>query len=138
MNPPHTLLQVGVKIALRNHSGQYLLVRRSPEKYPDVQDSWDIVGGRIVPGTPLSDNIIREIKEETGLDYEGSPRLIAAQDILRTPGKHVVRLTYTGELDGTPKLSDEGLEYRWLTLTELQTLEGLDQYFKAALALLKS
>ena len=65
-------LQVGVKALLKNKEGKYLLVRRSSEKYPEVGARWDIVGGRINPGTPLFDNLKREVKEETGLDVEVS------------------------------------------------------------------
>ena len=128
-------LQVGVKILLRNEEGKYLLVRRSLEKYPEVGDhQWDIVGGRIDPGFPLIDNLEREIKEEVGLVLEKEPRLIAAQDILRIPGRHVVRLTYVGEIHGEPKLDpDEHSEYGWFTLHEMKSLEGLDLYFKEVL-----
>ena len=57
-------LQVGVKVFLKNLQGKYLLVRRSPKKYPEVGALWDIVGGRINPGSPLLENLKREKKEE--------------------------------------------------------------------------
>jgi|SRR3989304_8372150 len=128
-------LQVGVKILLKNGEGKYLLVRRSLTKYPEVGDhQWDIVGGRIDPGFPLLDNLKREIKEEVGLDLTNEPRLVAAQDILRIPGRHVIRLTYIGEIHGEPKLNlDEHSEYGWFTLEEIKNLQGLDLYFKEVL-----
>jgi len=128
-------LQVGVKILLKGAEGKYLLVRRSPTKYPEVGDhQWDIVGGRIDPGFPLLDNLKREIKEEVGLDLTNEPRLVAAQDILRIPGRHVIRLTYIGEIHGEPKLDpDEHSEYGWFTLHEIKNLQGLDLYFKEVL-----
>ena len=86
-------LQVGVKILLKNREGKFLLVRRNPKKYPEVGPKWDIIGGRIIPGTPLLENLQREIKEEVNLDYAGNPALVAAQDILKSADKHVVRLT---------------------------------------------
>ncbi len=58
-------LQVGVKALLKNSAGKYLLLRRNPEKYPEVGATWDIVGGRIDPGTPLFENLKREVYEET-------------------------------------------------------------------------
>ncbi len=61
-------LQVGVKVLLRNKENKYLLLRRSPEKYPNAPLDWDIVGGRINPGLTLLDNLKREVKKETGLD----------------------------------------------------------------------
>jgi ADP-ribose pyrophosphatase YjhB (NUDIX family) len=125
-------LQVGVKVLLKNREGKYLLVRRSPKKYPEVGPKWDIVGGRIDPGTPLLDNLKREVMEETGLTLTSEVRLVAAQDILRVPGRHVVRLTYVGEIEGEPKLDDDHLEYGWFTMDEIRGMsrEVLDSYFK--------
>lgn len=123
-------LQVGVKVLLKNSEGKYLLLRRSPKKYTDVAGDWDIVGGRIEPGTPLLDNLKREIKEETGLMLTDEPKLVAAQDILRIPGRHVVRLTYIARIDGEPKLDGDHLEYKWFTKEELNHLQELDIYFK--------
>ena len=104
-------LQVGVKILLKNTEGKYLLVRRSSEKHPEVGAMWDIVGGRIEVGTPLLENLKREIFEETKLDLVGEPKLIAAQDILKSD-KHVVRLTYVGEAQGDVILDEENTEYK--------------------------
>ncbi|HWP61798.1 MAG TPA: NUDIX domain-containing protein [Candidatus Paceibacterota bacterium] len=126
-------LQVGVKILLKNPEGKYLLMRRSPEKYPETQ-KWDIPGGRIHPGTPLLENLAREVAEETGLTISNSPRLIAAQDILKMPKLHVVRLTYVGEAEGNPQLSEEHTEYGWFTMDEIRTLEPLDSYVKTLLS----
>jgi len=126
-------LQVGVKIVLQNQEGKYLLLRRSPEKYKGVVGTWDIVGGRIDPGASLLENLKREIKEETGLVFSEEPRLIAAQDILRVPGRHVVRLTYIGGIDGEPKLGDEHIEFQWCTRGTLFHLDDLDIYFRELL-----
>lgn len=126
------VLQVGVKILFKNPAGQYLLVRRNPKKYPEVGPKWDIVGGRIDPGSPLLENLKREVKEEVNLAYTGEPRLVAAQDILRVPGRHVVRLTYTGEISGNPVLDDDHLEAKWFGAEDIKNLSEaeLDIYFK--------
>jgi len=127
-------LQVGVKVLLKNAEGKYLLLRRSLEKYPDIKGRWDIVGGRIEIGTPLLENLAREVKEETGMDLVGEPRLCAAQDILRAPGRHIVRLTYVGQAKGEIVLDmSENDQYRWLTGEELMRLEDVDVYVKGLL-----
>ncbi len=127
-------LQVGVKVLLRNKEGKYLLLRRSPVKYGEVRGSWDIAGGRINPGTPLLENLKREVKEETNLDLNEIPKLIAAQDILLAPGRHVVRLTYKGTIEGEPTLdTEENTEYKWLSLIEVKNLENTDIYLKELL-----
>ena len=123
-------LQVGVKALLKNREGKYLLVRRSSEKYPEVGARWDIVGGRINSGTTLLDNLKREIKEEVGLNLTEEPKLIAAQDILRIEGRHVVRLTYLGIIEGQPKLDEDHTEFNWFTMEEIKKLENLDIYFR--------
>lgn len=129
-------LQVGVKALLKNKEGKYLLARRSLKKYPEAPGAiWDIIGGRIEVGTPLLENLRREIMEETSLELKGEVKLIGAQDILRVPGRHVVRLTYLGEIDGEPKINEENTEWRWFTIEEMKKLnpDELAQYFKELL-----
>lgn len=127
-------LQVGVKVLLKNKEGNYLMLRRSLEKYPDIKGRWDIVGGRIDPGSGLLDNLKREIKEETNLDLIKEPKLIAAQDIIPNAEKHVVRLTYIGEIEGDIKLDEsENDMYKWYSAEELKDLEDMDIYFKKLL-----
>lgn len=124
-------LQVGVKIFLKNSEGKYLIVKRSEQKYPEVQRPWDIVGGRINPGEDLLTNLRREVKEETQLEITSEPRLVFAQDIMPNPEKHVVRLTYVGETTGEPVLdTGENTEYKWLSTDEMIDLEGLDEFTK--------
>jgi len=125
------ILQVGVKIFLRNQDGKYLLMRRSPEKYPGVRGEWDIPGGRINPGSLLIENLRREVMEETQLKIISEPKLIYAQDIIPNDEKHVVRLSYVGETSGEPILDiSENVEYKWLSLNELKSYENVDIYAK--------
>ena len=125
-------LQVGVKVLLKNSKGEYLLQHRNKDKYPDAQIGWDVVGGRIIPGTPLLTNLKREVKEETGLKLIKVGRVLGVQDILRITNKHIVRVTYLGKASGKIKLDkEENTEYKWFTLKELKSLpkKSLDMYF---------
>lgn len=131
---------VGVKALLKNKEGKYLLARRNPKKYPEIGAKWDIVGGRIEIGAPLMENLKREVVEETGLELKEKPELIFAQDILRVPDRHVVRLTYAASIDGEPKADgEENTELRWFSLSEILALpkeEGdiyLDEVLKAVI-----
>ena len=122
------VLQVGVKILLINSEGKCLLLRRSLSKYPDISD---IVGGWIEPGTGLLENLQREIKEETGLELVGEPKLLAAQDIFRKANHHIVRLTYVGKSRGEVVLdTEENDMYRWCTEKEFERVEDMDFYLK--------
>jgi hypothetical protein len=59
---------------------------------------------------------------------------MAAQDILRIAGKHVVRLTYQAEAEGEVKLDmGENDEYKWLSLSEMKKMKNIDIYFKELL-----
>jgi ADP-ribose pyrophosphatase YjhB (NUDIX family) len=123
------ILQVGVKAFLKNSEGKYLLVKRSADKYKNTKGTWDIVGGRIDPGTKLLDNLRREVKEETQLDVVSDPVLIAAQDIIPNAEKHVVRLTYVASAQGQLILDMlENNEYEWLTIAEMKNKADLDVY----------
>ena len=122
------ILQVGVKALLQNPQGKYLLLKRNTEKYKNIRGTWDIVGGRINPGTVLLENLTREISEETGLELKETPTLIAAQDILTNDERHIVRLTYLAKIKGTPILSEESVEYSWVTFDELKNHQDLDIY----------
>lgn len=128
-------LQVGVKVFLKNKDEKYLLLHRSTEKYKDVQGSWDIVGGRIDHGSPLVENLKREVDEETKLKITSEPKLIYAQDIILTgKERHIVRLTYTASTQGIPILdTSENVEFRWLTIEELEKQEDLDIYVREIL-----
>ncbi len=125
-------LQVGVKMLIRNSSGKYLLQRRNPKKYIDAQIGWEVVGGRINPGTPLLDNLKREVFEETGLKLTKITMILGVQDILRIKDKHIVRITYLGEAKGKIVLdTNENIVFNWFAKDELKKLpkKNLDMYF---------
>ncbi len=132
------LLQVGVKIFLKNHEGKFLLLERNLEKYPEISktEKWDIVGGRINPETPLMANLEREIFEETKLVLKSEPRLICAQDIMK-PDKHVVRLTYLGQTEGDPQIDEEHKNFKWFSMDELLAMPDMDKFAKEALGKLQ-
>lgn len=128
-------LQVGVKVLLKNSEGKFLFIRTNPNKYPEKGSVWDIVGGRIEIGVTLLENLKREVKEEVSLEVVENIKLVDAQDILNIdgyPGRHVVRLTFTADTEGEPKINDESTEFRWFTAEEIKALpaESLDIFFE--------
>jgi ADP-ribose pyrophosphatase YjhB (NUDIX family) len=116
-----------VKVLLQDEDGKFLLIRRSQEKYPEVENPWDIPGGRINIGSPLLENLQREVTEETSLKVLGIPELVDAQDIIR-PEKHVVRLTYIAQSSGHPQLSADHTEFQWLERKDALELQGIDPF----------
>lgn len=56
---------LGVKALIFNCNGKVLLLERD---HPIKKIYWDIPGGRLQKGESLMDTLLREVKEETGLD----------------------------------------------------------------------
>lgn len=121
-------LQVGVKAFLVNSRDKYLVLKRSSIIYPNIKNNWDVPGGRINPGTTLFENLKREIFEETCLEILGKPKLICAQDIIHANEKHIVRLTFFAKTKGDPRLNNESIDFKWLSLSEMLALKKLDEY----------
>lgn len=113
-------LQVGVKVLLKNPKGKYLLIRRAPAE-KNGPSKWDIPGGRMNAGSTMMENLAREVMEETGLVMTSEPKVLGIQDML-WPDRHVVRITHTGTIDGTPTLSEEHTEYTWFDLDDIVAL----------------
>jgi 8-oxo-dGTP diphosphatase len=127
---PNISLQVGVKALLYNTSRQFLLIKRSA-KYSRLVGQWDLPGGRMEPGTNLLTNLVREIREETGLTMAYQPILLAAQDIFTKDNHHIVCLTYLSRAKGAVTLNpDESRDYKWCSWTDLTRHKNLDPFLK--------
>lgn len=64
--------QVGIKALIRNDKGQILMVH-IPE-WSGNAEHWDLPGGRIDEGEKFLDTLKRELLEEIGVAYEGTPK----------------------------------------------------------------
>lgn len=74
---------------------------------------WEFPGGRLEFGETPAEGILREIREETGLDAALN-RLLYAANFMPVPSCHIVVLTYLAEAgSGDVVLSDEHTEYVW-------------------------
>ena len=63
--------QVPIVVAvIKNDAGQLLIARRNDPSLSDAHDKWELVGGRLEWAESPEQAIIREVKEEAGLDVE--------------------------------------------------------------------
>lgn len=75
-------------------------------------------GGHIEPGESLTDSVIREIKEETGLTIS-NPKLCGVKDWIQEDGSRYIVLLYkTDEYEGELKSSEEGQIF-WLDRNDI-------------------
>lgn len=76
---------VGVGAVVVDDEGQVLLVRRGTEP---MKGHWSLPGGLVEVGEALSDGLVREVKEETGLDVQ-PVELIELLDRIQRDGDRV-------------------------------------------------
>lgn len=85
----------------------------------------DLPGGFLEPGEHPVDAVIREVREELGVEIGGiAGPLIMATHNYGEGGPFVLALGFAARLvDGDPKPADDVAEFRWATAGEL---DGLD------------
>lgn len=104
--------------ALLTCEGKVLLVRRSLSEHsgPGV---WECPGGKIEFGEDPQQALLREIKEETGLQAEPGPILYASSAVYGST--QLILITYRARaLSQKVTLSEEHCDYLWATKSQLR------------------
>jgi len=94
-------LFVGAK-AVVHYKGKVLLLRESKDYVDGTEEGkWDMPGGRIEPDEEVRDGLVREVKEESGLDVVPG-KLLGVFDgfpVIQGEKCHVVRIYFLCEAD---------------------------------------
>ena len=102
------------------HEGKLLMVQEGKEH---CRGQWGLPGGRVEPGEPLAEAIVREVLEETGYEV----RLTGMTRVLRyisQLGFHCVRFNFVAEVvAGAPAIDGgEILDVQWLGFDEIAAM----------------
>jgi 8-oxo-dGTP diphosphatase len=94
-------------------------------KYDPGKGKWSIPGGIVELGENVEQTVIREVKEETGLDVEKPNLIDVVSNITRASNGeikyHFVIIDYFVKLKGgTPKAASDAEELRWVTFNEVE------------------
>ena len=113
---------VGVGAFTLNERGEVLLMRRSLNK--SMPGMWIIPGGKVDFGESLTAAVIRETKEEVGVDIVIDREFPMFDDILPDEREHWVSGIFLAHIvGGVPEIREPEKceEIGWFSLTELPT-----------------
>jgi mutator protein MutT len=104
--------------------GRVLLIRRGK---PPLLGRWTIPGGTVELGETLEQTLVREMKEETGLEVEPIEMLTVFDRIEREGEEvvfHYVIVDYLcHHVSGEAQAGSDALEARWVAPEELEPLD---------------
>jgi 8-oxo-dGTP pyrophosphatase MutT (NUDIX family) len=120
------------KALLLDDAGNMLILRRS-STHPTLAHFPDLPGGLIEPDEKLTEGLLREIREETGLivaEHEVRP-IYAGTEVYGDESR--VRILYAGRLPSGAKphitVSQEHESAEWLPLSEIESIEQAHHSF---------
>ncbi|MFD3324287.1 (deoxy)nucleoside triphosphate pyrophosphohydrolase [Streptomyces sp. NPDC058701] len=104
------------------HEGRLLAARRSAP--PELAGRWELPGGKAEPGESVPEALVRELREELGVEAEPLERIPGEWPL--KPG--LVLHVWTARLvSGEPAPLEDHDELRWLRPDELDSVDWLDQ-----------
>jgi 8-oxo-dGTP diphosphatase len=101
---------------IKDSHGRLLLIKRG---HAPQAGRWSLPGGRVEPGETDQQAVIREIREETGLDIR-CDRLVGSVQRLSPPDAVLEISDYAATVTGgTLVAGDDAAEARWVSPAEL-------------------
>ena len=117
-----------VHVWIRNSKGEYLISQRSANR-PTNPLMWECVDGSVVKGEDSLQGVLREVKEEIGIDLLPEKGQVVLSDIKKIEfGKVVNKIVdvwlfdYDGEVDLGNATTDEVAQVAWMNREQIKEL----------------
>ena len=112
---------IGVGAVIWNERGELVLIRRGQE--PRLGE-WSIPGGHLEWGESVRDAIVREVREETGLEVEVAGLIDVVDSVTRDASgeiaRHYVLIDFLVQhVSGTLRAGSDAAEARWVAYAAL-------------------
>ena len=122
MKPGKDYVGVGVGAMIFDDEGRLLMLKRGAAA-KNERGCWEIPGGGVDFGETLAQAIVREIKEEIGVDIAVEHQLLAIDHLIPEEGQHWVAVPFVARIKKgqTPKIIEphKHTEMGWFDLDKL-------------------
>lgn len=112
---------VGAGALIVNQENEVLLLKRGRKSRNNV-GFWSQPGGRVDFGEKIEAAIIREVREETGIEITLLRYLCYTDEFLKKENQHWVAISFLAKISkGSPKIMEKGKhdDIRWFNLKKL-------------------
>lgn len=120
----HTTENVELTVLCLIQDGNRILLQNR------VKEDWKgytFPGGHVEPGESFVDAVVREMKEETGLDII-RPQLVGIKQFPIENGRYIVLLFKAVEFSGNVVSSDEG-KMEWIDMEKLSEVNVVEDFY---------
>jgi len=125
-----------VAIGIVQKGNRYLLTKRIQQDSEDqgFHDKWQFPGGGLEFGESPEQTVIRELKEELGVEVT-TTRFLPPISVIHYGWWQGILLTYICDLknpNASITLNEEASEFRWCTVEEIKQLDAMPSLYELA------
>ncbi|MDN5275873.1 MAG: hydrolase [Candidatus Saccharibacteria bacterium] len=132
-----TIISVAKALVVNEKNQALILTVGEYKSHPEKSFKPDLPGGLVDPGESEHEAVIREIKEEAGIEIDSSRIQLAytETEYVEKGHKSITKLFYLAFLDHTPdvRISWEHASYEWVPLAGLTQSTEFRPFYKNAI-----
>jgi len=113
--------RIEVVAAVIQHQNKILAVQRGPAKFAYISEKWEFPGGKMEAEETEEQTIILEIREELNMQIAVKAKLLTVEHTY--PDFHLTMHTYLCETKQSEPTLTEHIDFKWLSLAELEVLD---------------